>query len=112
MPVSIRLRSLAAILALFAVAVPAAAGAAATSKKPTISSFTPSAGKAMTKITVLGTHFVHVKSVQVDGMTAAFKLDSSKKLTITVPAKAKTGKITVVTSGGKATSEHALTIKV
>jgi IPT/TIG domain len=108
---SIRLRSVVAVLALLSVAVPAAAGAAST-LKPTISSFTPSAGKAMTKITVLGTEFVHVKSVQVDGMTAAFKLDSSKKLTVTVPAKAKTGKITVVTSAGKATSKHALKIKV
>lgn len=78
---------------------------------PAITSFSPVSVAAMAKIVVVGKNFAHVKWVKVDGLTAKFKLDSAGKLTVTVPAKAKSGKIEVKTSAGTARSAKALSIK-
>ncbi len=85
--------------------------AATHSKLPAITGFSPGAGKAMAKIVVVGRNFAGVKSVKVDGRIAKFKVDTAKKLTVTIPAKAKSGKIAVVTAHGTAKSAHALTIR-
>jgi phage gp46-like protein len=105
-----RLRVTAAAAALAAVAIPASA-LAARAPHPMISSFTPGTAAVMTKIVVHGKDFMHVKLVKVDGLKAKYRVDSKTKLTVTIPAKAKSGKIVVTTSRGTAKSAHALKIK-
>jgi hypothetical protein len=105
-----RLRATAVLAGLAAALAPAAALAAAT-PMPVISRFAPLHATDLTKIVVVGKHFSHVKDVKVDGLKAKFKVDSATKLTVTIPAKAKSGKIVVTTSTGTARSAHALTIK-
>lgn len=78
---------------------------------PSITSFSPASAAVAAKVVVLGKHFTKVKWVKVDGRTAKFKLDSAGKLTVTIPAKAKSGKIEVETVAGTATSAKALAIK-
>jgi len=78
---------------------------------PSITSFSPASVAEMAKIVVLGKNFAHVKWVKVDGLTATFKLDSAGKLTVTIPAKARSGKIEVRTSAGTVSSSKKLTIK-
>jgi hypothetical protein len=46
----------------------------------------------------------------VDGMKATFKIVSAEKVTAKIPAKAKTGTVSVVTKGGTAKSKKSLTI--
>jgi IPT/TIG domain len=111
MSVKARLRTATAILTLAGVAAPAAALAATHPKMPTVSSFSPTSVAAMAKIVVVGKNFSHIKSVKVDGLKAKYKVDSATKLTVTIPAKAKSGKIAVTTSAGTGRSAHALKIK-
>jgi IPT/TIG domain len=106
-----RTRTAVAAFAVVAVAAPASALAAPKPKLPTIFSFTPTAAAAMKTVVVKGANFAHIKTVTVDGMKATFKLDSASTLTVTIPAKAKSGKIVVTTSAGTAKSTHALKIK-
>lgn len=104
------------VTAVLALAFPVASLAARAPKKaapmkPAISRFSPASVAAMGRIVVFGRDFLHVKRVTVDGRPAKFKLDSAKKLTVTIPAKAKSGRIVVFTSAGKARSAKALKIK-
>jgi mono/diheme cytochrome c family protein len=78
--------------------------------KASVTSFTPTKGKAGTKVTITGKNFTGASSVKIDALKATFKVVSSTKITATVPAKAKTGKISVTTKAGTATSAKALTI--
>jgi hypothetical protein len=55
-------------------------------------------------------NFTGASSVMVDGMKATFKIVSAKKVTAKIPAKAKTGTVSVVTKGGTAKSKKSLTI--
>ena len=110
MSASFRVRTALAAATLAAVAAPISAFGA-TTPKPAISSFTPSSVAAMKTITVVGKNFAKIKSVTVDGLKATYKVDSATKLTVTIPAKAKSGLIKVTTAGGTAKSGHALTIK-
>ena len=106
-----RLRVALVLVILVGAAAPAAALAAAKPKLPVILRFTPGTAAAMTKIVVAGRNFSHVRFVKVDGLRARFKVDSATKLTVTVPKKAKTGRLAVMTSAGTARSAHALKIK-
>jgi hypothetical protein len=71
---------------------------------PTITSFTPTAGPINTRVTINGTGFTGVSSVKFNGKPASFNLLSPTQLTANVPAGTTTGKITVTTPGGTATS--------
>ena len=95
-----RMAALLVVCTAFAVMPATAASAAA----PKVSSFTPTSGVVGTKVTVKGTNFASVKYVKFAGVVSTFKVASTTKLTATVPAGAKTGKITVTTTGGTATS--------
>jgi hypothetical protein len=106
-----RLRTALAVVTLLGVAAPAAAVAAAKPKLPVILRFSPSSAAATAKIVVVGRNFSHVELVKVDGLRAKFKLDSATKLIVTVPKKAKSGKLAVMTSAGTARSAHVLRIK-
>jgi hypothetical protein len=103
-------RAIIGTVALFGVALALAGSALAVALKPAISSFTPTSAKPAATITLKGKHFTGAKMVKVDGMTAKFKVVSPTKLTVTIPSKAKSGKIAVTTAGGTATSSLKLTV--
>jgi mono/diheme cytochrome c family protein len=79
--------------------------------KPIVSSFTPASGKKGTTITVAGKNFVKVTAVKLGPARATFKLVSASKLTLTVPATAKSGRIYVTTAAGTAGSSKSFTVK-
>jgi hypothetical protein len=103
----VRAGSLAALVATVALL---AGSALAAVSAPKIASFTPASAKPGATITIAGLNFTGASSVMVDGMKATFKIVSSKKLTVKIPTKAKTGTLTVVTKGGTAKSSKSLTV--
>ena len=91
-----------------AVALVAASASLAVTAKPSITRFTPTTAKPGATITIMGKDLSGAKTVEVAGLKAPFKVVSASKITATVPAKAKSGKITVVTKTGTAVSAAAL----
>jgi uncharacterized repeat protein (TIGR03803 family) len=77
---------------------------------PTISSFSPSSGKVGTIVTINGTGLTQTTKVTFGVKAATFTVISDSKVTATVPSGAKTGKITVTTAGGSATSSGTFTV--
>jgi uncharacterized repeat protein (TIGR03803 family) len=77
---------------------------------PTISSFSPSSGKVGTIVTINGTGLTQTTKVTFGVKAATFKFISDSKVTATVPSGATTGKITVTTAGGSATSSGTFTV--
>lgn len=76
---------------------------------PTITSFTPATGGAGTVMIITGTEFNNASTVKVSGTNvSSFIVDSPTQITATVAA-GTTGKITVVTPGGTATSTSNFT---
>src|SRR5262249_49915293 len=73
--------------------------------KPTITGFTPTAEAAGYPVVITGTNFVDVISVSFGGtVSQSYTVDSPTQITATVPVTTITGKVTVVTPGGIATS--------
>jgi hypothetical protein len=73
--------------------------------QPRIVAFTPSLGEPGTKVTVTGAGFGGATSVAFAGVEATtYTVPSDTRISTTVPAKAKTGKIIITTAGGTATS--------
>jgi molybdate transport system substrate-binding protein len=70
---------------------------------PAIAKVTPGTTRQGATVTVLGKNFNGTTSVTFQGVPAKFKVASTVKLTVTVPAKAKTGSLTVTTPNGTAT---------
>ncbi|MBF9239691.1 IPT/TIG domain-containing protein [Hymenobacter sp. BT683] len=78
---------------------------------PVILSFTPTAGGAGTVVQLTGENFVGVTRVTFNGTVAPiFTVNSSTKLTVTVPAQATTGPIVVTAAGGVGTSTTSFLI--
>jgi hypothetical protein len=77
---------------------------------PTITSFSPTSGPVGTTVTINGTNFTGATSVKFNGVTATFIVNSATKITATVPTGATTGRITVTTPGGTATSTSDFTV--
>jgi molybdate transport system substrate-binding protein len=75
-----------------------------TAPVPTITALSVTKGKAGTKLTVTGTNLGTTTSVTFHGVAARFTVVSGKKITLTVPSKAKTGAISVTNPSGTATS--------
>lgn len=72
---------------------------------PRITSFSPSNGVPGTVVTLTGANFTGATSVAFNGVSATtFNVDSATTITVTVPAAATTGPITVTTAGGTGTS--------
>ena len=82
---------------------------AAPSKKPSIASFTPAKGKTGATLTITGANLTGATTVKIGGVAAKFKVVSATKVTATVSAKAKSGKVTVVAPAGTATSSTSFT---
>jgi uncharacterized protein (TIGR03437 family) len=97
------------------VAYDAAYGAGATTAsstaaaKASVSSFSPTRGKAGAKVTITGSNFTGATAVTFAGVKATFKVASATKITANVPSGAKTGKINVTTPAGTATSKGTFT---
>jgi hypothetical protein len=79
-------------------------------KMPTITSFTPSSGNVGTSVTIYGTNLTGVTSVTFNGVTASFSAGTSTRMSATVPSTATSGRITVTTAGGTATSSNDFTV--
>jgi molybdate transport system substrate-binding protein len=77
-----------------------------TAPVPTIAKLAPAKAKAGRTVTLTGTNFTHTTSVTIHGVPATFKVVSATKLTLTVPAKAKSGTVTVTNPAGTATSKR------
>jgi IPT/TIG domain/Peptidase M66 len=81
------------------------------SSSPTIASFAPTSGTVGTSVTVTGTNLTGATSVTVGGAAAAtFSVLSETSATLTVASDAVTGKITIVTPAGTATSTNNFTV--
>jgi len=76
---------------------------------PTIANFTPASGAIGAAVTINGTGFTQVSSVKFNGVTAPFGVNSLSQIVANVPLGATTGKITVTTTGGTATSASNFT---
>jgi hypothetical protein len=91
----------------------------ATAPAPTITSFTPAFGPVGTSVTITGTNFsgtvsgatFTTTSVKFNTTTATtFTVNSATQITAKVPTGATTGKISVTTPGGTATSATNFTV--
>jgi len=78
---------------------------------PTISSFTPTSGPVGTVVTINGTLFTGATRVTFAGTSAtSFTVVSATQITATVPRRSRSGKISVVTPAGTATSATNFTV--
>ncbi len=85
--------------------------ASAFAAAPTISGFSPTSGTLSSTVTITGTNFVAPVTVSFNGVASTLiTYVSSTTLKATVPTTASTGAITLVTSGGSATSTSAYTV--
>jgi hypothetical protein len=75
---------------------------------PTITSFTPTTGGLGTTVTITGTNFTGTTSVKFNGVNAAFTVLTANSISALVPSTT-TGKITLTTPGGTATSAASFT---
>ena len=77
---------------------------------PSIITFSPANGPAGTTVTVTGINLKTAVSAAVGGVPAVFAVVSGNAVTVTVPAGAATGPITILTAGGTATSATNFTL--
>jgi hypothetical protein len=77
---------------------------------PSITGFSPAEGPAGTSVIITGTNLGGAISVAFGATLASFRIDSTTRITATVPAGATTGPITVTTPGGTATSTSAYVV--
>src|SRR5262249_48279449 len=80
------------------------------SAMPTITGFDPQAGNVDTVVTISGVNLLGATSTTFGGISATFTVNSSTRITATVPAGAVTGKISVTTPNGTAQSAAIFTI--
>ena len=77
---------------------------------PAISRFTPISGPPGTRVTITGHNLAHATSVKFHGTSAVIVSDSTTMIVAKVSTGATTGKITVTTSHGTATSATVFTV--
>jgi hypothetical protein len=80
------------------------------SRAPLINGFSPGSGSAGDTVTITGTNFTAIHSVQFNGVSAAFRVNTPGRIIATVPAGATTGKITVSNRNGAAISEGTFNV--
>jgi hypothetical protein len=76
----------------------------------TITSFSPTSGAVGTGVNITGTNLTGVTSVKFNGVAATFTTSTATAVAAVVPTGATTGKITVTTPGGTATSATDFTV--
>ena len=80
---------------------------------PVVTGFTPDSGPSGTFVTISGTGFTDATDVQFGGVSATnFVVNSDVQISVTVPANAATGPITVATPGGTDTSADTFQVLV
>ncbi|WP_374688578.1 IPT/TIG domain-containing protein, partial [Promineifilum sp.] len=81
---------------------------------PTITGFTPASGPVGTSVAISGTNLTGATSVKFNGVSQpTFTVNAGgTQITAAVPAGATTGKITVTTPGGTATSATDFTVTI
>jgi len=78
---------------------------------PTITSFTPTSGPVGTTVTITGTNLTDITWVKFNGtVSSSVTPVSATSLKAVVPAGATTGKISIMTPGGTATSAASFTV--
>jgi uncharacterized repeat protein (TIGR03803 family) len=77
---------------------------------PVISSFSPTSGPVGTQVVIKGTGLTQTTKLTFGDVTASFLVSSATQVSATVPTAAITGKITVTTPGGVATSSGTFTV--
>jgi IPT/TIG domain len=78
---------------------------------PSITSFSPTSGPAGTQVVITGMSLSQATLVRFGTVKAtAFTVNSDTKVTTTVPAGAVSGKISITTAGGTATSSAVFTV--
>ena len=77
---------------------------------PTISGFTPAFGLVGSSVTINGTNFSGATSVKLGTSTLTVASNSGTVIVATIPTGALTGKISVTTPGGTATSVPSFTV--
>jgi glucose/arabinose dehydrogenase len=77
---------------------------------PSISGFSPGSGPTGTVVGVDGANFGGATSVSFNGRAAAFTVDSPAHITATVPDGAQSGRVSVTTPAGTATSATNFTV--
>jgi len=77
---------------------------------PFITSFSPGSGAVETSVTINGSGFTTAATVAFNGTSASFSVNSSIKITATVPSGASSGNISVTAGGGVATSSSSFTV--
>ena len=78
---------------------------------PKLTSFTPTTGPAGTSVTITGSGFTDVSAVKFNVAAAtSYTVDSPIQITATLPGAATTGRVSVTTAGGKATSASSFVV--
>ena len=78
---------------------------------PTVTALTPTSGIAGATVTLTGTNLTGATAVAFNGIPApSFTVVSATQMTAVVPVGATTGKVTVTTPGGTATSSGSFTV--
>lgn len=77
---------------------------------PTVTSFSPGAGRVGSLVTIMGTSFSYARSVTFNGVPATFSVRSPSVIVATVPAGATTGPIRVSTPFGGGTSARSFVV--
>ncbi len=105
-----RFGSLVAALTTTVVAAGLVTATPAVAAVATITSFAPTSGTLSDPVTIHGTDFVGVSTVRIGGRVANFSVVDATRIDATVPLDAGTGKITVSTPDGLATSGSAFRV--
>ncbi|HEX8551181.1 MAG TPA: S8 family serine peptidase [Abditibacteriaceae bacterium] len=71
---------------------------------PRITSFTPASGAVGSRVTISGANFLGATAVKFNGVAAASPTVAATSISVLVPAGATSGRITVTTPAGTATS--------
>ncbi len=77
---------------------------------PSIKTFTPSSGGVGTTVTLTGTNFTGATSVTIGGVAAPFTVSGSTRITFRIPTGSRTGKISVTTPKGIATTRDTFSV--
>jgi hypothetical protein len=80
------------------------------SSVPTIGGFSPTSGPVGTSVTIDGTNFSGATGVRFNGVGATFVVQNAQRVVATVPVGATTGKISLTTGAGTATSSSNFTV--
>jgi len=78
---------------------------------PAIASFSPPSGSVGTSVVITGMSLLQATAVRFGGVTSTtLKVNSNRQVTAVVPSGAMTGRITVTTPGGTASSSTSFTV--